>query len=59
VMMNVNVRKIATPPKRGKGVLCRCRSVDAGETHPRAVATLRTYRVRMNDNNTEAAKIPR
>lgn len=54
-----NERKIATPPKRGSGLLCMCRSWLGGETHPRAVAQFRTPRVSTNDRNSENPKIPR
>jgi len=52
-------RKMATPPSRGSGVLCRCRSKAGTATHPRALAALRTYLVRISESSTEAAKIAR
>src|SRR5262249_42277886 len=44
-------RNIATPPRRGIGFACMCRSKAGATTHPRATATSRTTRVRMNDNS--------
>src|SRR5713226_5762363 len=37
----ITVRKMATPPSLGTGLLCRCRLNCGGATHPRAIAKLR------------------
>ena len=58
-MLKRNARKIATPPRRGSGRLCKCRSRPGPATQPRAIAKSRIYRVRTNEASTEAAKIPR
>src|SRR5690348_13223762 len=54
-----NEKKIATPPRRGSGLLCMCRSGLGGDTQPRAVAQFRTPRVNTNDRSSENPKIPR
>src|SRR5437763_10440713 len=58
-MLTRNARKIATPPKRGSGLLCKCLSSPGATTQPRAVAKFRTYLVRTKEKSTEAANIPR
>ena len=58
-MLNRNARKMATPPRRGSGRLCKCRSRPGPATQPRTVARSRMYRVRTNEASTEAANIPR
>ena len=45
------LRKIAMPPRRGKGVEWRWRSWVGTATHPRDIAKSRTYRVSTKANN--------
>src|SRR5215472_1666223 len=49
-------KKMATPPYRGSGVLCRSRSCNGGATQPRPSATLRTYRVSVREERRETPK---
>src|ERR1700687_899078 len=51
IMQQQKLKKIATPPRRGKGLECRCRSWVGTATHPREVAKSRTYRVSTKADN--------
>src|SRR5579859_3114645 len=50
-------RKMATPPKRGKGLECRWRSCVGTATKPRADAKSRTYRVSTKADSSDKKNI--
>jgi hypothetical protein len=52
-MQEENARKIATPPSRGNGLECKCRSCEGTATHPWEVAKSRTYRVSTNASSSD------
>src|SRR5712672_568740 len=56
-MLKEKEMKIATPPRRGKGLECRCRSCEGIATHPRLDAKSRTLRVRTNEKSRDRKKI--
>jgi len=50
-MQAAKLKKIATPPNRGSGSECRCRSLLGAATHARAFAKSRMNRVSTKDKH--------
>jgi hypothetical protein len=48
---------MATPPRRGSGLACKCLSWEGAATHPRRDAKSLTERVRTNEHRSDRKKI--
>src|SRR5579871_2229962 len=50
---------MATPPRRGRGLACKCLSCEGAATQPRRDAKSLTYRVRTKEHSSDRKKIAR
>src|ERR1017187_4212555 len=58
-MQQENERKMAAPPRRGRGLEWRGRSLVGTATQPAAVAKSRTYRVSTKADSSAKTNVPR